>query len=159
MTKRNEPRRCLECGKAMRNKMLKHYLYEGAGVPVMLQDVTRWKCSNGHEEIGIPRMAGLHKAIARLVASRRRLLEPNEVRFLRKHLGFTSKDFALEMGVDPVTVSKWERGHQPIGQQSQKLLQLMALTRPLSRYLSRCKGTAPDVLELTTLEGKWTVAA
>lgn len=148
---------CLECGKKMKSKVLKQYEFESSGLPVVLASVTQWGCRNGHTEVEIPNPAGLYEALARLIARKQGELAPNEIRFLRTHLGLSGRDFADEMSVDPVTVSRWENGRKPMGPQSEKLLRIMALTqKPLSKY--------PEVEELGSLEmthrgGKWGRAA
>ncbi len=62
----------------------------------------------------IPRIKELHNAIAADLANRPCLLSPGEIRFLRTHMGFTSKDFAKHMGVTPETVSRWENPRNPM---------------------------------------------
>ena len=48
-----------------------------------------------------------------------------EVRFLRKSLGWSGADFARHMGVAEETVSRWENDATPIGPQADRLLRLM----------------------------------
>jgi DNA-binding transcriptional regulator YiaG len=44
-----------------------------------------------------------------------------EVRFLRKSLGWSGSDFAKHMGVAEETVSRWENDAAPIGPQADRL--------------------------------------
>lgn len=52
---------------------------------------------------------------------------PQEIRFLRKSLGFSGKDFAAKINVDAGTVTRWERGAEPMGAANERLLRLMVL--------------------------------
>jgi transcriptional regulator with XRE-family HTH domain len=69
-----------------------------------------------------------------LVRQRRRL-QGAEVRFLRKWLGWSGRDFARHMGVSAETVSRRENERDPIGGTSGRLLRLMVLFgRPVADY-------------------------
>ena len=46
-------------------------------------------------------------------------MDRDEIKRLRKTLKLTQVQFAYELGVDPITVSRWERG-KPGGQDPQK---------------------------------------
>ncbi len=41
-------------------------------------------------------------------------MEPQELKRRREKLGLTQVQLAAQLGVDPITVSRWERGVQPI---------------------------------------------
>jgi DNA-binding transcriptional regulator YiaG len=58
-----------------------------------------------------------------------------EVRFLRKHLGWSGADFAAHMGVDPTTVSAWENERKPFGTSSDRLLRLIVARQAPSRTI------------------------
>lgn len=58
-----------------------------------------------------------------------------EIRFLRKHLGWSAEAFAGVIGVRPETVSRWENEKEPMGATSERLLRLMALRlKPVESY-------------------------
>ncbi len=49
-------------------------------------------------------------------------LSGDKIRFLRKELGIKAKDWASYIGVEPETLSRWEKGSQFIGNQSDLLI-------------------------------------
>ena len=62
---------------------------------------------------------------------------PQEIRFLRKYLGLSSKDFASKIGVDHTTVSKWERVDetQGMGPVAERFLRMFFLyEKPVDEY-------------------------
>ena len=80
-------------------------------------------------------MAELHRVIANAVIHKPARLSGAEVKFLRKHLGWSGADFAAHMGVDPTTVSAWENERKPFGTSSDRLLRLMvARQAPVEDY-------------------------
>jgi len=105
---------------------------------VVLENVEVRRCSScGDEEVVIPNIEGLHKAIAGLLAEKPAKLSPQEVRFLRTYLGYSSVDFARVMGVTAETVSRWERVDQPhsMGETAERFLRYMAVCCcPISDY-------------------------
>jgi putative transcriptional regulator len=63
------------------------------------------------------------------------VLSSIEVKFLRKHLGYSSKDFANTIGVSQETVSRWENDKETIGPLADRLLRLMVFRqKPLDEY-------------------------
>lgn len=91
----------------------------------------------GEREVVIPKLEMLHQMIAKKLIEATRLLEPGEIRYLRKWLGLSSLDFALIMGVRPETVSRWEHedGKFPISPTADRLLRmLVANENPAERY-------------------------
>ena len=105
--------RCFNCGGTLSSRReTRRY---GRGIDVVLVGIEVRHCSDcGEEEVVIPRIKELHEAIAQDIARRPGLLSPGEVRFLRTHMGFSSKDFARHMGVSPETVSRWENPTNPM---------------------------------------------
>lgn len=64
-----------------------------------------------------------------------RLLNGNEARFLRRRLELTQDELRVRMGVDRVTVAKWECGTNEISPQHDFILRLLALNGMASRGL------------------------
>ena len=84
------------------------------------------RCAScGHHELVLPRVTALHRTIAHALIHKPARLSGPEVRFLRKHIGWSGADFAKHMGVDPSTVSNWENDKDPIGPTSDRLLRMM----------------------------------
>ncbi len=105
--------RCFNCGGDLTSRReTRRY---GRGIDVVLVGVEVRHCDDcGEEEVVIPRIKELHNAIAADLANRPGILSPGEIRFLRTHMGFSSKDFAKHMGVTPETVSRWENPRNPM---------------------------------------------
>jgi putative zinc finger/helix-turn-helix YgiT family protein len=137
---------CLICGKKMKSTR-ENRKYDFSGLDgVTLLGVEVLRCSVcGEEEIGIPNIEGLHAALARHLAERKERLMPNEVRFLRKHLGLSTQDFARRMGVARETVARWESISEPLRMKTatERLLRLMVLLeRPVDHYPDELDETA-----------------
>jgi DNA-binding transcriptional regulator YiaG len=64
----------------------------------------------------------LNEVLAKAIAKKPHRLTPGEIRFLRKYLGWSGKDFAQFMGVTPETVSRWENGAGRIGETAERFL-------------------------------------
>lgn len=101
-------------------------------------------CGATYHELS--RVEELSQTIARAIARQDERLLPEQIRFLRKYLGYSSKDFAAFLAVTPETVSRWESPHTPMLMQlsTEKLIRLMALTEhPIASYGLDHIGTAP----------------
>jgi DNA-binding transcriptional regulator YiaG len=76
----------------------------------------------------IPAVAQLHTALAKSLLAHKTRLNGDEVRFLRKYVGWSGADFARHMGVEPGTVSRWETGKASLGATADRLLRLVVAT-------------------------------
>jgi putative zinc finger/helix-turn-helix YgiT family protein len=118
---------------------------------VYLKGITIYHCTNsdcGEEEIIIPNMEELHQRLAEKVASAPMKLRPEEIRFLRTHLGFSGAEFAKSFGVSAETVSRWEKGSVNMKEASERLLRVLVLSKfgPFRNY--------EDLKEFATVEKK-----
>ena len=130
-------KKCRTCGEAELESKVETYRYSESGLPnVALVGVEVRRCSAcGHHELVLPRVAELHRAIAHALILKRARLSGTEIRFLRKHLGWSGVDFAKHIGVDPSTVSAWENDKDLIGATSDRLLRMMvAHGTPVAEY-------------------------
>jgi putative zinc finger/helix-turn-helix YgiT family protein len=128
--------KCDNCGAQMKSGR-ENYRYTACGLDsVTLVNVEVRRCPEcGEHEVDIPRMAELHRLIAQEVASKGPRLTPQEIRFLRKHLGFSGVDFATTLDVTPETVSRWETGKKQMSPVAERALRLMVFVRdPISEY-------------------------
>jgi putative zinc finger/helix-turn-helix YgiT family protein len=133
---------CINCGsKTLQKIEVERYEYVESGLcGVFLKGVTVHVCKKcGEEELAIPAIERLHTAIASALASKPQRLQPTEVRFLRKHLGLSGRDFAALLRVTPETVSRWEnpkRESEYIGETSELLLRtlIMSHQKPITDY-------------------------
>jgi putative zinc finger/helix-turn-helix YgiT family protein len=128
------------CGNKMMLTSETNFHYSTCGLTkVYLHGVKVHRCTNNkcsEEEVDIPNIVELHKLLAEVTARQENKLVPEEIRFLRTHLGYSGVDFARKVGVDAATVSRWENGKKFMGEAAEKLLRLMILakTAPIDDY-------------------------
>src|ERR1017187_943248 len=122
---------CPICGSRMKTKR-ENYRYEAVGLPgITLQGVEVSRCGKcGEYEVAISRIEDLHRAIAQAVILKKDRLTPAEIRFLRKHLGWTGAEFAAHFGAARETVSRWETGSAPMGPTAERLLRMIVANPP-----------------------------
>lgn len=128
--------KCLRCGARMRASRENHrYDHCGlTGVTLIGVEINRCpKC--GEYEVTIPKIEELHRLISIALIRKPARLAPAEIRFLRKYLGWSGRDFAEHVGVSPETVSRWEQGQDKMGISADRLLRLMVShVQPASDY-------------------------
>lgn len=116
---------CGECGgRRMKETVLPEFETDLGGVTVRLMHaVIQEKCEDcGEWTIEIPDLPGLIRATALARAMLPFKLSGKDVKFMRKALDMTGKDFADAMELTPETVSRWENNERGIGGYSEKLL-------------------------------------
>lgn len=88
--------------------------YDWCGLTgVVLGDIVVLTCPNcEEEETEIPGVENLHRSLAKSLLMKSGPLLGEEIRFLRKHVGWSSTAFAKHIGVALETVSRWESGRQ-----------------------------------------------
>lgn len=129
--------KCDECGGLITTEQRAVRRYSMGGLPhVELHGVEVTTCTAcGKEEIAIPRIGQLHRVIAEGFVKQQRMLAPVEIRFLRKHIGLATADFAQMLGVTRETVCRWEKGARPMGAIADRLLRLLVVTHePTDSY-------------------------
>jgi putative zinc finger/helix-turn-helix YgiT family protein len=127
---------CPDCETTMKTG-LENYRYDECGLPyVVIEGVEVSRCPKcGTHEVSILGIESLHTFIAHTVAEKGTRLTPEELRFLRKYLGFSSVDFAEIVGVKPETVSRWENGAKVPSPVADRLVRMLALsTEPAAAY-------------------------
>lgn len=143
--------KCLECGAKMGAVKLETIAYSSAGLPgITLKGVPVSVCENGHREVTIPKIDELHKRIAKELTAKPGRLSPNEIRFLRKHLGYQQVDFAKLVGVTAESVSRWESGSVRMADTADRLLRLLVVQRDQIREfdVERLKGASENAQPL-----------
>lgn len=155
--------KCNECGSPLKTRK-ENYRYSECGLKnVTLVGIDVSRCPRcGNYEVSIPHIEELHRLIARVLIEKTTRLTGEEVRFLRKCLGWSGADFAKHIGVAEETVSRWENSSAPIGPQADRLLRLMvAQGRLTTNYpterlsqINPKKATATRV-ELETRDEQW----
>jgi len=103
--------KCAQCGHSM-GKATGMYRYEESGLKnIMLMDVPMYTCAScGETEVEIPAMEELHCLIGLFVLYQPNRLESAEVRYLRKHMGYSQDELASYIGVARGTITRWEAG-------------------------------------------------
>ncbi|MBL6991832.1 MAG: helix-turn-helix domain-containing protein [Bacteriovoracaceae bacterium] len=143
--------KCIECGsKTKRSNVVHHYVDCGLN-NIYIAGTCKYKCTNqscGEDEIAIPNIFDLHELIAQTIATQKHKLLPQEIRFLRTHLGFSGVDFSKRIGVAAETISRWEKGTQKMSLTHEKLLRIMVLAKlgPIRNY--------DDMIEFGAIEKK-----
>ena len=130
--------KCAQCGGVTKTRREPAYRYAESGLSnvVLINAVTTTSCSKcGEVYTGFHAIERLHKAIAAALIRKKGRLAPEEIRFLRKSLGWSGVDFARRMGTTKETVSRWESGKLPMGPQADRLLRmLVAKSTPVEQY-------------------------
>lgn len=145
--------KCLQCRTQMQSTR-ENYRWDASGMPnVVLVDVEIRRCpACGEHTVMIPRMEELNRSLAMTLIAQPGRLPPQEIRFLRKWLGWSGQDFARHFGVTATTVSRWESidDPSPMGGTAERLLRLSvahgqpACEYPVSR-LAELDETAPPL--------------
>lgn len=159
--------KCLECGKTLKATKETRFHYQMSGLSkVYLNGVTNYKCSCGESEVEIPNIEQLHQILAESVATQKTRLAPEDIRFLRSHLGLSGVDFARRVGTAPETVSRWENGAQKMSDPAERLLRLLILAKnaPVTNYdfldqlaVREASGVKKRILKVD--HDKWEVEA
>lgn len=103
---------------------------------VLLGGVEVHRCQECKEfEVVIPNINALEAELVRFLVQKPCKLDPAEIRFLRKSLGWSQEDLAREMMTRHETVSRWENGAQHMKPQSEWMLRVLVLsTSPIREY-------------------------
>ncbi len=127
--------KCLMCGGGMTTAR-GTYRYKESGLNVTLVNVEIRRCpSCGEEEVNIPAIDGLHRAIALMLVKKKAPLASSEVRFLREYLGWTGENFAKHMGVSRFQVSRWESGSAAPSAVADRLVRALVMMKsPVDDY-------------------------
>jgi putative zinc finger/helix-turn-helix YgiT family protein len=128
-------RPCPSCGFKMKVTR-ENYRYDESGLPdVTLLGLEVRRCPEcGETQAVIPHSEALHRMLARIVAEKPSRLLPDEVRFLRRYLGWSGADFARHMGVTVTQVSRWENGMVMAATADRLLRLFVAALAPVSDY-------------------------
>lgn len=131
--------RCPTCRAAEMAEETGRHVYDAQGVKAVLLDATIRTCPECNERIvGIRRIAQLNAKIAETLCLKKGALSPQEIRFLRVHIGWSGADLARQFRVSPATVSRWENGKQTMGTQVEMLLRIAAyMCEPVQQYASK----------------------
>jgi putative transcriptional regulator len=116
--------RCGECGEPMQRKA-RSIPYPESGLDnVVLRNVPVWECANGHQDVQIPDAVQLHQLLAEIIVTQATPLRGREVRFLRKHLGYSARDFSALVGMNHVHLSRLENDKRQMPRKFEVLIRL-----------------------------------
>lgn len=118
---------CPNCGsKDVLINRGEHKFTESGLDNIILKNVEIEKCNNcGEKVVSIPKPNQLLKMIGEQIILNPNRLSPSEIKFLRKNIYLKIKEFAKIMGVDRVTVSRWENKVSTQTESEDRLIRLV----------------------------------
>lgn len=147
------------------------YLYTLGGLPhVGLAGIVVYECATCRASVPvIPKIGELHRVLAAAFVRKPTPLLGSELRFLRKHAGFSAQEFAALLAVDPSHLSRVEnaKGSKSLGPSTERLaraivaaaagaqdVRKMLLDRVASKLQQQKKRPATAVLD----KNRWKLA-
>jgi hypothetical protein len=148
---------CDVCQRPMRMRVAslqEPYLYDLIGLDdICLIGIEVYRCPKcGGQSPIIPRIANLHREIARLLIEKPGLLDGPEIRFLRKFARHNGQSLAARLGINPSRLSRVENRRGPsvhlsaAGDRYVRLLALATLDK---------REAADEALERVEHRRKW----
>lgn len=126
MTEHSIARRCTECGEPQHcEHRTVDYPESGLG-NVQLANLPVWICSNGHEEVEVPAVTQLHELIAQMIVRKPAQLTGAEIKFLRRRVDMSAREFAAKIGLTPVALSRFENAKRRPTRRLDLLIRLSA---------------------------------
>lgn len=124
--------KCQACNQEMGTTEKEMYQYVESGLDnIYLDGVSIYRCEDCGEEAPIlPSIKDLHRTIAISILIRNEPLNGPEIRYIRKHMRYKSKDFGELLGVTPQTISGWEKGANP-SESNDRLIRAVCLIKML----------------------------
>lgn len=87
---------------------------------------------DGERFVSVLDVEGLHRAIGVHLVNNRKILSPNEIRFLRKAINLTQTELGRMIGQSGQQVARWEKGENKLPGPADRLMRLMFLFSVLS---------------------------
>lgn len=108
--------------------LLEPYHYTECGLDnVYLYNIPIVQDHNGEETICIPKINLLHDTIAKALIMKKGLLNGDEIRFIRTHIGFKQAEFSELLGKEAQAVGRWERGETSTDKTTDILIRSLAI--------------------------------
>jgi transcriptional regulator with XRE-family HTH domain len=147
------PRYCADCG-APQNETRATVPYPESGLDnVELRNVPVWVCGNGHQEVEIPAVQDLHNLLAHLIVRQPAPLSGRDIRFLRKRVGLTARQFAAQIGRTPEWISQVENSRAVLDRTNDLLFRLSLGVLVAAKSGRSADDLAPLVEELEQAMG------
>lgn len=118
--------KCAQCGHDM-DTTTGMYRYGESGLNyVTLMNIPMYRCKSCDEtEVVIPGMEELHCLIGLLLIHLPIGLGAAEVKYLRKHMGYTQEELASYLGVTRASIARWEEPRGTLRADQDKSLRLL----------------------------------
>ena len=146
---------CDNCKIEMEKTNIDYHYKESRLENVIINGISAYKCPKCKEFYPIiPNIKKLHELIAQALVNKKSLLLGKELVFLRKELGIKAKDIADMLGVNKVTVSRWENRKGPISVAGDRFIRLLYRNKLLR---SKCEIAKPDIARLKSETGETTL--
>jgi putative zinc finger/helix-turn-helix YgiT family protein len=118
---------CFECENPIpfKGRMIVHKYKESGLDYVTLLGVEEFKCPQcGAIYFEVPKIKQLNTLIADMILQKDQTISGDEVRFLRKQLGYSTAQFGKLISYDPKSLSRIENGHQKITSTFDRLIRM-----------------------------------
>jgi DNA-binding transcriptional regulator YiaG len=115
---------------------------------------------DGERYVFVRHMDELHVAIGRHIVTKRKGLTGQEIRFLRNTLNLTQSELAKELGNNPQSIVRWEKGQVALPGPAEKLLRVFFFAKLLTEedlrdLILQTLGELDDIDESTTMPAKF----
>ncbi len=131
--------KCPHCNKATKGKKGKYH-YTESGLDNVYLETFIYKCECGETIVDIPNIYGLHELIAKDLVRKKSTLRGKEIKFIRKQLHLKANELAQILGVNKVTVSRWENEEENIGIANDKLIRMI--------YIQMCQEKCKEIFAI-----------
>jgi len=157
--------KCVMCdNKGELKKELKPIKYKESGLDNVVLHAEVHQCHRcGEEYYGYGDLEKVHSIIAGVLIHKKDPLNPNEIRFLRTYLGYSSAMMAKLTGYNVSTISRFENGKQPIVKTFDRFLRSLVANKLPDRdydlhdlWLNE-EGESFKRIELKVKNGDWQV--
>jgi len=113
-----------------------NYQYTEVGLKsVTLTNVLVYHCNCGAIVAELPVVNELHALIAFDLFRKKTILSGEEVRYLRKWVGYSATDLAEATGYSKTIISRWENEKKNVAKESDRLLRLVIFAKMLENFV------------------------
>lgn len=114
----------------MKTNKRKPYRYTECGLDnVFVYGVEPAIDDHGKKVFGVDNINGLHREISHTIVTQNAAMTGKQLRFIRTEMGLTQAELAKLVHKEPLTVGRWERDENPIDENADTLIRLIAIER------------------------------